>query len=481
MLSDDVLVEIFNFYVIEYLPYNTWRNAWHTLVHVCRRWRYLVFASPRRLNLRLKYGGHGPMSEMLDAWPVLPVILILGSEISLPLPKLDQEWNDTINALESENENRIREIYILYATNSRLERFAAAMQKPFPELTHLTVRGAGDLVPVLPDSFLGGSTPRLRELELMGIPFPSMPKLLLSANGLVILDLTDIPDSGYISPDAMATALTAVTKLKTLHLQFRSPRPRPDRASRPLPPPTRFVLPALTELFFRGVYEYLEDLLARIDPPLLQDLYISFFMDLNFDVPQLHWLIGHAEEFKAFDRAKVSISEDSIELLLDRQMQVLNHQGLLRLEINCKVLDWQLSSLAQVCSSSFPLISALEELEICEYLYLSPPPWKGVAENAQWLELLDPFTALKNLYLMDNAPVHVCNALLELSGERITEVLPALQNIFLYDGLSWEGPRKAIKTFVAARRRSRRPVSVHRGLGSLRWEDVTEDLASGDS
>src|SRR5712672_1762082 len=100
VLPDDVLVEIFTFYVnIDdlYPPL----NKWHALVHVCRRWRYLVFASPRRLNLRLKYGGHGPMSEMLDAWPVLPVILILGSEISLPLPKLDQEWNDTINALES--------------------------------------------------------------------------------------------------------------------------------------------------------------------------------------------------------------------------------------------------------------------------------------------------------------------------------------------------------------------------------------------
>ena len=28
-------------------------EAWQSLVHVCRRWRCLVFESPRRLNLRL--------------------------------------------------------------------------------------------------------------------------------------------------------------------------------------------------------------------------------------------------------------------------------------------------------------------------------------------------------------------------------------------------------------------------------------------
>jgi hypothetical protein len=275
MLPDDVLVEIFDFYVNIEILLDTPQMTWHALVHVCRRWRYLVFASPRRLNLRLEYGGHGPMSEVLDAWPVLPVILI-SRAANLPDPKSDQRWDNMVAALESEHYNRICEIYISDMTNSRWERFAAAMQKPFPELTHLEVSVYGDLVPVLPDSFLGGSAPRLRELRLRSIPFPSMPKLLLSANGLVTLSLWDIPDSGYISPDAMATALTVMTRLESLDLQFRSPRSRPDPASRPLPPPTRFVLPALTELTFKGVYEYLEDLLARIDAPLLYYLSSHF-------------------------------------------------------------------------------------------------------------------------------------------------------------------------------------------------------------
>jgi len=435
--------------------------AWHTLVHVCRRWRYLVFASPRRLNLRLEYRGRRPMSKVLDTWPILPVILISTVQIRPG----DQQWDNTVAALESEHCNRISEIHI---TDMKImgcwERFAAAMQKPFPELTLLEVFVyGGQVVPVLPDSFLSGSAPRLRELRLRSIPFPSMPKLLLSANGLVTLTIWDIPDSGYLSPDAMATALTVMTTLETLALQFRSPRSRPNAANRPRPPPTPFVLPALTNLIFKGVYEYLEDLLAQIDAPLLHFLHIVFFMDLNFDLPQLHRLIDHAEEFKAFNHAELLISYWSIRLTIYPKTRVVNHPRLLVLQINCEELDRQLSSLAQVCRSLafFPLISTLEGLETGEDL----PHWKDDMENAQWLELLDPFHALKNLYLTHGIAQRVCDALQELSRERATEVLPALRNLFVPDK-SLQLVQEAMEPFVTARHLSGHPVAIggwHKG------------------
>ena len=127
MLSDNVLVEIFDFYVNVYNPFLDTPNAWHTLVHVCRRWRYIVFASPHRLNLRLEYEGHQPLSKILDAWPVLPVIL----RSSTSHPKSDRRWNNLVATLESEHYNRICEISITDMPKSRWERFAAAMQKPF--------------------------------------------------------------------------------------------------------------------------------------------------------------------------------------------------------------------------------------------------------------------------------------------------------------------------------------------------------------
>ena len=54
------------------------------------------------------------------------------------------------------------------------------------------------------------------------------------------------------------------------------------------------VLPALTLFEFKGVSEYLEGLIAWIDPPPphLAKLRIAFFMELIFDVPQLNRFIG---------------------------------------------------------------------------------------------------------------------------------------------------------------------------------------------
>jgi len=103
-------------------------------------------------------------------------------------------------------------------------------------------------------------------------------------------------------------------------------------------------------------------------------------------------------------------------------------------------------------------------------------------EDTQWLELLHPFTALKNLYLTGNFALHVFSALSELSGEKVTEILPVLQNLFMSPGYRLDRFRfrKAIKIFVVARRGSGHPVSVHSRPWGGRWRDITEDLVSGD-
>jgi hypothetical protein len=467
VLPDDVLVDTFNFYVKidDLLPYSMVQNFWLTLVHVCCRWRYLVFSLPRHLNLRLAYGGNRPMSEMPDTWPVLPIILTLFAN-RYSMPDQWQRWDNVLAALESEHYNRIYEIHIRFdrITNSRWQRFAAVMQKPFPELTHLELWRYPGVVPVLPDSFLGGSAPRLQEFTLRGIPFSSMPKLLLSANRLVKLDLCDIPGSGYVSPDAMAAALAVVTRLESLHLQFYPPRSPPNLASQP--PPTRFVLPALTEFIFifNGVYEYLEDLLARIDAPRLYCLHITFCKDIDYDLPQLHRLIDHAEEFKAFNHAEVLISEYSIRLsLYPKTEEAVGRR--LELELACEELDRDLSYLARFCNSSFPLISTLEELAIREHDLLIISHWRDDIADTRWVGLLDPFTAVKSLYLSHRTAQRVCRALQELSGARATEVLPALRNLSVRGFSSLRSVQEVMRPFIAARQLSGRPMVVEH------WKD----------
>jgi hypothetical protein len=181
------------------------------------------------------------------------------------------------------------------------------MQKTFVALKDLRLYIIRDTAPVvsLSDSFLGGSVPHLRRLNLTGIPlpFPVLRKLLLSAPNLVTLTLHDIPHSCYFSPEALVTCLSAFTRLDQLHFGFKSRRSRPPREGRH-PPPTRSVLPALTDFMFFGVSEYFDDLVSRIDVPLLNELYIAFF-DHIFDTPQLSQFLSRTPNLKSYNGVNV--------------------------------------------------------------------------------------------------------------------------------------------------------------------------------
>ena len=78
MLSDDVLLNIFDFYQREAQPTLgdfTKITTWFTLVHVNHRWRNVVFASTRRLDLQLVCTTRTPVTKKLDIWPTLPIVI----------------------------------------------------------------------------------------------------------------------------------------------------------------------------------------------------------------------------------------------------------------------------------------------------------------------------------------------------------------------------------------------------------------------
>ena len=102
------------------------------------------------------------------------------------------------------------------------------MQEPFPTLTYFHLGSKDDSVTGLPEAFLGESAPRLQSLTLYGIPFPSLPKFLLSVTHLMELHIIDMPNSGYVSPEVMATCLATLPNLKTCSIGFLSPLSRPD-------------------------------------------------------------------------------------------------------------------------------------------------------------------------------------------------------------------------------------------------------------
>ena len=434
--------------------------AWQSLVHVCRRWRSIVFGSPRHLKLQLICTSGTPARDTLDVWPALPLVILCFNDYSI-------EDVDNIVAVLERSE-RVCRIY-LGIQSSDLEIYLAAMQQPFPELTHLNFRRnfpwiGDDETVVVPDSFLGGSAPRLEFLQLNRIPFPELPKLLLSATHLVDLRLLNIPHSGYISPDVMVTALSALTSLSSFSLKFQSPRSCPDQASRRPPPSTRSVLPVLESFQFKGVTEYMEDLVARIDAPRLSSLKITFFNDTVFDTPRFIQFISRTPVSRELHKAHFTLWNRRANLGFSSRTFGVR---ILSVNILCQGLDWQLSSLEQVCTSCLPPLSMLEDLYIYEIPY-SKTNRKDDIENGPWLQLLYTFTAVENLYLSEQFALRIGPALQELAEGRTAEVLPALQNIFL-EGLKSSGlVQEGIGKFVAARQVAGRPIAVFSWANSER-------------
>ena len=440
MFPDVALLEIFHFYMDEASI-----GAWRTLVHVCQKWRIVVFGSPRRLNLRLHCKSRTPVREMLDVWPLLPIVVSSDDY---------NKWgkDNIVEALK--HNDRICEVDVCDIPGLELEDVLVAMHQPFPALTRLRLRPVDETAPVVPASFLGGSTPGLRSLRLYNIPFPGLPTLLLSAAHLVHLELWKIPDSTHISPETMVTCISTLTRLERLEIGFTFPPSHPDRRSQVPPPQTRTLLPVLTELRFFGFGGYVDDLVAQIDAPLLNILTIALFHQPIFDIPRLTHFISRTPKLKTQDKARVVFSNWSILVTFP-----LIFDGTLQLKIICGLPDLQLSSLTRICRSSVirALIRTVEHL----YIFEDGSPRQGNIDSGQWLELFRPFTAVKGLYISRELVPRIAPALRELVGERVTEVLPALQTLFLERTFLWTPTiQQTIDPFVAARKLDKHPIAV---------------------
>jgi hypothetical protein len=201
------------------------------------------------------------------------------------------------------------------------------------------------------------------------------------------------------------------------------------------------------KLYFKGDSEYLEDVVSRIDTPLLDDMDIRFFNQLLFDTPQLCHFISRTGIFGAPDCARIFFEDDDVTVM---------PFGTLSLRISCGPSDWQLSSLSQLYNSALSPLPTLEHLEI----YNHREYWRDDMENVQWLELLRQFTSVKDLALSVKLFRLVAPALNELEGESVTEVLPVLQNIVVQDPQPSEPDNKSIGKFISRRQLLGSPVTV---------------------
>ena len=443
-LSDEVLLNIFRYY-LDASP-----QFWPRLVHICRKWRHIVFASQQALHLRL-FCTHGtPVLKYLDSWPALPIVVHFGGAPALNSPGVEDEDNIMVALKYSDRVSSID----LAITSSLLEKLSA-IEKPFPELEDLVLLSQGSMQMTFPSAFRWGL--RLRTLHLTRVAIPALPELLSSSTGLVDLQLHKIPHLGYFSPEAFADALSGMTQLRILSLCFHSLARRESRMALAPSPQSRerAVLPALTFLKYRGTSKYLDSFVARIDAPRLRGIYITFFSQPMMAVSQLGRFINRIDMRNSHCRAEIISSERAISISFTPPEAPTR----LEVQVSCKSLTQRLSYMALICNSLLAFLLGVEHLRINA---TQPSNGNDNSDRKQWVELIHPFRGAKWVHIAGNHSTSIVLALpLPHSEMRHKTVLPALQKLCIGELEARCAPlREAVVSFMQSCRLSGHIIKV---------------------
>ena len=454
VLPDNTILEIFDSYRLDtegHVRGRPWK--WHRLAHVCRRWRHVIYMSPRRLGLQILCKSGKSIERVLGSWPTLPLVVgFKGSRKSKSLPK------NIVIALR--HANRICRIDLGVTTRTS-QSIADMIQVPFPALECIRVESKDAAEPVVISGFLGGSAPRLKEIHVEGIaiPFPALRQLLLSTYNLIRLVLKDIPKSCCFSPDALVDILSCLDHLEKLDIRFRPPASRSTTNIEPSPPFGRSAFPSLFSLGFYGASEYLEAFVARSHMPALLTLKIKFFNQVIFELPQLYGFMSRVEELKVFNSVYITPAAKSLNISfyqrLNENLKPDYHRRACYLSVPCRQLDWQLSITAQIFDQLTPLLSSAESLTIFEPLSMSTG--REDVDPAQWLELFQPLSSLSELRV--NIKELVPDVVHALVNENTAAgILPELTSLYLRGYRKSPSAIDAAKQFVSSRKLANRNI-----------------------
>jgi hypothetical protein len=446
ILPEEILLEIFDHYRVDAVAWRSTPWKWLRLAHVCRRWRQVISVSARRLDLRILCKSGTTFERMLNSWPNLPLVVQFEG-----CPKAKSLSANITVALR--HPDRVCEIDLVL-TSSITGSIAEAIQEPFQALNRIriTVEDATGTPELVHNAFLGGSAPRLNEIKLDSIafPFPSLRQVLLSANNLVELYLSNIPHTGYFSPDDLVAGLSSLVQLISLTVGFHSPASRPP--SHMTSSPQRTTLPSLISLDFHGASEYLEEFVARIDFPSLYDVTITLFYQIFFEIPKFYQFISLLNARTSPDMVLVTTSAVDVMVLLYQNGK--RAAGCCALKTSCRRLDWQLYFVTQILSQLPPLPKSVDTLIISEANEM--PPREEDMDSTQWLEFFQPFTHVRTVRVLERFVPGVAQAL--VMEDIAPGVLPELNFLSLAGHRKSPSVEKAAEQFVDTRNLSGRIV-----------------------
>ncbi|KAH9956127.1 hypothetical protein BGW80DRAFT_1466620 [Lactifluus volemus] len=372
-----------------------------------------------------------------------------------PSPVATGDEDNIIAALQ--HPNRIN-IIQLTVTTPLLERLTTLAHVPFPKLVHLELTTQTETGLTLPSKCFGGAAPLLRIIRTANIGFSALPQLLLSASNLVSLQLEAIPNTGYISPEALTTCLSTMTCLTAFHLLFLFPTSHPMSGGYQRPDPERYVvLPALKYFAFQGFCGYLEHLLSGIRTPPLKYIDITFFNQAAiFDTPQLLLFICRTDMPRSYDEAGVFLSGTDISLTLTRQ----GSPHRMGFRVRCMSLDWRLSCMAEICDKFFFIVSGVKQLDIGAYSSL--PIAQDDMDHLSWSQFFRSFTNVERLRVAKEAASHVAYA---LGKEENIGILPGVLELHVEEHNGFPSVQKAL---IPLQRHYNHPITVHR------WKSIND-------
>ena len=236
-----------------------------------------------------------------------------------------------------------------------------------------------------------------------------------------------------------------MAQLRSLSLNFH-PRHDHHHINVALLSRKRIILPALTNLNFRGINKYLEDLVVGVDSPRLADIKVAFFNEFTFDLSKLSEFVNKIEMHKSHRRAYILSSEDSMSVSFIRQ----GASARLRFQVFCERSSEQLDSMARICVHFSEFIFNVEDLRASA---TRPSDWldRGYC-SMQWRELINSFTGVKRFHVAGNLWTDIVRAL-RLPYWRRGPLLPALCKLYTpYPGPRHTPPTEALVELVTSRR-----------------------------
>jgi hypothetical protein len=251
---------------------------------------------------------------------------------------------------------------------------------------------------------------------LRHISFPTLPRLLLYSRDLSELHLHDIPFTGYILPEAMVTGASALTKLKSLTIEFKFPAPTHGQTtSNPftLSRPAHVVFSSLTHFQFQGGGEYLDDLLAQFHAPVIEVVNLTLFDKLFFCSSRLNQFIASTPIGTSCSRAEIDFTGGEVEIrLLNASLARFSIKILCTSEV-------QVSSMAQILHGFRLPLSHVESLDLG---FEERSTWQTNEYPRAWEHIFREFHAVHTLRISRGLHTPILSVLKRLD-EELAEVL----------------------------------------------------------